>query len=137
MAVPIQTIINSRSFKPKTPPFQWWGYVWRGLVVSRSGKHYKKMGRSVWLFLYFIIHANRKTGTLYRRINTISRDIGMSNRTVQVWLKTLRDSGYVATERTGRSLIINICNWRPIRPLHSSSQRRDSAPSNRPPIEPS
>ncbi len=110
----IQTIFNSKRFKQAAPPFQWWGYVWRGLVVSGSARHYKTMGRSVWLFLYLIIHANRKTGTLYRRINTISRDIGMSNRTVQIWLKTLRDNGYVVTERTGRSLIIHITKWRPI-----------------------
>ena len=120
----IQTIINSKPFKSPAPPFQWWGYVWRGLVVSGSARHYKAMGRAVWLFLYLIIHANRKTGTLYRRINTISRDIGMSPRTVQIWLKTLRDNGYVVTERTGRSLIIHITKWRPI------SKRNKDADAN-------
>jgi len=72
------------------------------------------MGRSVWLFLYLIIHANRKTGTLYRRVRTIAQDMGLSERTVQLWLKTLRDREYITTERTGRSLIIHISKWKPI-----------------------
>jgi hypothetical protein len=92
----------------------WWGFVWRGLVVSRSAQHYNAMGRAVWLFLYLVIHANRRTGTVYRRVRTIAQDIGLSERTVQIWLKTLRDKGYIFTERTGRSLIIHINKWKPI-----------------------
>lgn len=92
----------------------WWGFVWRGLVVSRSAKHYNAMGRALWLFVYLIIHANRRSGDVYRRVRTIAQDIGLSERTVQVWLKVLRDHGYVTTERTGRSLIIHINKWRPI-----------------------
>lgn len=110
----IRSILESNQFLSLKPPYQWWGFVWRGLVVSRSARHYKAMGRSVWLYLYLIIHANRRTGTLFRRIGTISKDIGMSKRTVQIWLKTLRENGYVVTERTGRSLIIHIAKWRPI-----------------------
>jgi len=92
----------------------WWGFVWRGLIVSRSAKHYNAMGRAVWLFLYLIIHANRRSGIVYRRVRTVAQDIGLSERTVQIWLKTLRDKGYIMTERTGRSLIIHVNKWRPI-----------------------
>jgi len=92
----------------------WWGFIWRGLVVSRSAKHYNAMGRAVWLFVYLIIHANRRSGTVYRRVRTIAQDIGISERTVQIWLKILRDKGYITTERTGRSLLIHIDKWRPI-----------------------
>lgn len=94
--------------------YNWWGHVWRGLVVSRRAAHYRLMGRAVWLYLYFIIHADRSSGRLYRRIGTVSADMGVSRRTVQVWLKTLREGGYIATERTGRALIIQITKWRPI-----------------------
>jgi len=93
---------------------EWWGFVWRGLVASRSAKHYNAMGRAVWLFLYLIIHANRRSGDVYRRVSTIAQDIGLSERTVQIWLKILRDKEYITTERTGRSLIIHINKWRPI-----------------------
>lgn len=98
----------------------WWGFVWRGLVVSRGAQHYNAMGRAVWLFLYLVIHANRRTGTVYRRVRTIAQDIGLSERTVQIWLKILRDKGYILTERTGRSLIIHINKWRPIARAPSS-----------------
>jgi hypothetical protein len=119
----------------KRPHSQWWGFVWRGLVVSPTGQHYRAMGRSVWLFLYLIIHANRRTGTIYRRVGTISKDTGTSKRTVQIWLKTLRDNDYIITERTGRSLIIHIMKWRPIRrsttkPFNSPSANKQIASSN-------
>lgn len=110
----IKSILDTNSFPKRKPHSQWWGFVWRGLVVSNTAQHYHAMGRSVWLYLYFIIHANRKTGSLYRRVNTIAYDIGMSKRTIQMWLKTLRENGYIVTERTGRSLIIHITKWRPI-----------------------
>ena len=123
----IQSILEANQLRSLKPRYQWWGFVWRGLVISGSARHYKAMGRSVWLYLYLIIHANRKTGTLFRRIGTISRDIGMSKRTVQIWLKTLRDNGYIITERTGRSLIIHITKWRPInRRAHDESSFRQS-----------
>ena len=95
--------------------FKWWGHVWRGLVVSENGRHRRVMGQSIWLYLYLIIHADRKTGTLYRITKTVSKDTGISTRTVQSWLKTLRKNGYITTRRTGRSLIITITKWRPIK----------------------
>lgn len=104
----------------------WWGFVWRGLVISRNGKHYNAMGRAVWLFVYLIIHANRRSGIVYRRVRTIAQDIGLSERTVQIWLKVLRDKGYITTERTGRSLIIHINKWRPITRAPSRFQRAGS-----------
>lgn len=123
MSQHLKSILSNNSIKRPHP--QWWGFVWRGLVVSRSARHYSAMGRALWLFLYLIIHANRKTGTLYRRVRTIAQDMGISERTVQLWLKTLRDHGYITTERTGRSLIIHISKWRPIgRPGYSSSVAR-------------
>jgi DNA-binding transcriptional ArsR family regulator len=92
----------------------WWGYVWRGLVVSKNAQHYKAMGKALWLYLYFIIHADRKKGTLFRITRTIAEDTGIPARTIQLWLKTLRENGYIQTERTGRSLQIKITKWRPI-----------------------
>lgn len=110
----IQKILEARSTRFSKPPSRWWGFVWRGLVVSSAARHYKAMGRSVWLYLYLIIHADRKTGKLYRKISTMEREIGISKRTVQAWLKVLRDGGYIVTTRTGRALVISISKWRPI-----------------------
>lgn len=127
----IKSILETNSFPKRKPHSQWWGFVWRGLVVSSSAQHYHAMGRSVWLYLYLIIHANRKTGSLYRRVNTISVDIGLSRRTVQVWLKRLRDNGYIVTERTGRSLIIHILKWRSINQIPRQNFLRNKPESSR------
>jgi len=99
--------------RSKTSP-RWWGPVWRGLLVEPSGKHYRAMRSSVWLYLYLIVHADRMTGTLYRLLSTIATDMGVSKRTVAHWLSVLRRHQYVSTETTGRSLRITIKKWKPV-----------------------
>ena len=68
----------------------------------------------MWLFGYLILHADRRTGTLYRNVSTVSRDMRVSQRTVQAWLALLRQHGYVRTNTTERFLRIEIGKWRPI-----------------------
>ena len=72
------------------------------------------MGRAVWLYLYLIVYANRKTGILFRQTKTISKDMGIPIRTIQHWLTLLRRHNYILTQTTGRSLVITITKWRPI-----------------------
>ncbi len=97
---------------------QWWVPVWTGLVMDRDAKHYKKMKNAVWLFLYLILNANRKSGFLMRKVRTISSDMGTKKNTVLRWLSVLREQGYIATENTGRCLLIQIKKWKalPYRP---------------------
>lgn len=93
---------------------RWWAPVWRGLPVESTGKHYRAMRASVWLYLYFIVHADRKSGVLFRRIQTISQEMGVSRRTVCLWLSVLRRHGYITTKSTGRSLQIAVTKWKPL-----------------------
>jgi hypothetical protein len=95
-------------------PSMWWGPVWRGLFVDLEGKHYRSMGRALWLYGYLIVHADRRTGTLYRTVSTIARDMQVSKRTIQSWLVVLRRHSYIKTKTTGRALSIRIEKWRPI-----------------------
>ncbi|HZS04839.1 MAG TPA: helix-turn-helix domain-containing protein [Blastocatellia bacterium] len=97
----------------KTPK-NWWGSVWRGLVVDSRARHYQTMRGALWLFLYLVIHADRRTGTLIRRCRTVAGEMGMPLSTVRRWLSTLRRQGYVTTRRTGRSVVIHIEKWKPI-----------------------
>jgi|ERR1041384_977716 hypothetical protein len=92
----------------------WWGPIWRGLVVEETAKHYKAMGRAVWLYVYLIVHADRRKGTLFRLLPTISKDMGLKVRTIRQWLSVLRKRGYIKTKSTGRALEITIERWRPI-----------------------
>lgn len=91
----------------------WWGAVWRGLVVDGEAKHLSKLGPAVWLYLYLIIHADRRTGRLVRRSLTIAQDMHVPLRTIRRWLAILRDEEYASVLLTGRSLIIHIHRWKP------------------------
>jgi len=104
---------NNQQLEAKT----WWAGIWRGLVVDSKAKHYKAMRSALWLLVYFIIHADRRTGTLFRKQETIARDMGVSTRTIRYWLATLRRCGYVKIEAsTGSSSIsIHIQKWKPLK----------------------
>lgn len=91
---------------------QWWAPVWKGLVMDSEGKHYRTMKSAVWLYLYLLLNANRKTGFLLRKINTVSKDMGVPRDMVLRWLKVLRRGGYVQTLNTGRSLTIQVGRWK-------------------------
>jgi hypothetical protein len=73
------------------------------------------MKNAVWLFLYFVVNANRGTGVLLRKIRTISRDMGVSRDLTMRWLTILRQGGYIVTVNTGRYLTIQVKNWKPLR----------------------
>ena len=96
----------------KNPRLNWWAPVWRGLVVDQDAKHYRRMKSAVWLFLHFILHAERRTGKLSRKTETIAREMGVSPKTIQRWLKTLKDQGYIQTKSNGRCLEIGIKLWK-------------------------
>lgn len=88
--------------------------MWRGLFVDSEGKHYRAMGKALWLFGYLVVHADRKTGTLKRTVQTVARDMHVSPRTVQAWLASLRRRGYIKTRTTGRMLAVEVEKWRSI-----------------------
>lgn len=102
-----------QQFETKT----WWGGIWRGLVVDGKAKHYRAMRNALWLLIYFVIHADRKTGALCRKYETIARDMGVSIRTVRYWLITLRRHGYIKVETSPSSsaFSIHIQKWKPLK----------------------
>src|SRR5947209_19354593 len=108
---PLQRVISSKRFtKINHPsrPSRWWGPVWRGLFVDPEGKHYRAMGRALWLYGYLIVHADRRTGTLYRTVATIARDIQVSERTLEAWLALLRQHDYIRTKTTWLAIVIGM-----------------------------
>jgi DNA replication protein DnaD len=111
---------NNRQLEAKT----WWAGIWRGLVVDSKAKHYKAMRSALWLLVYFIIHADRRTGRLFRKLETIARDMGVKPRTIRYWLATLCGRGYVKIESAkGSSTIsIQIQKWRPLKAPQGNPQ---------------
>src|SRR5262245_10429239 len=91
---------------------QWWTPVWKGLVMDPEAKHYRAMKNAVWLYLYLLLGANRKTGLLMRKIGTVSSDMGITRDTALRWFNALRRGGYVETVNTGRSLTIRVTRWK-------------------------
>ncbi|MCK4351820.1 helix-turn-helix domain-containing protein [candidate division WOR-3 bacterium] len=100
---------------------KWWGPVWRGLTSDPHSKHYLKLKNAIWLLLYFITDADRKTGYLIRKCQTISQDMGVSKNTIYSWLARLRKHDYIETQSTGRALLIKIAKWRPIKKMRKLS----------------
>ena len=90
---------------------QWWAPVWKGLVMDPEAKHYHTMKNAVWLYLYLLLNANRRTGLLKRKIETVGRDMGVTRDTTLRWFKALREGGYIETSNTGRSLTIQVTRW--------------------------
>lgn|SRR5574337_82334 len=90
----------------------WWAPVWTGLVMDERGIHHKKIKSAIWLYLYLLLNADRRTGFLKRKINTISRDTGIKKSTVRLWMNILKQHGYINARSTGRCLIIEITKWK-------------------------
>jgi hypothetical protein len=92
----------------------WWVPMRSGLVRDISGKHYKAIKNAIWLYLFLLSAANHVSGKLFMRIDTIARETSFSTRSVNRWLRILREKGYIRTHSNGRSLDISIEKWRPI-----------------------
>jgi len=88
-----------------------WPPVWTGLVMDREARHYRKMGKAIWLFLYLLLNADQRSGFLAVKVKTISSEMGIKPDTIFRWLNILREEGYIATQNTGRGLLIQIKGW--------------------------
>ena len=81
------------------------------LVMDVEARHYYRMKNAVWLFLYLFFNADRKSGSLLRKVETISSETGIKRDTIIRWLDVLRKHSYIATRNTGRGLFIQIRQW--------------------------
>lgn len=106
---------HKQAAQPRVIHQDWWTPLWRGLVVDPDAKHFKAIGKAVWLFLYLMFHADRETGVLQRRIRTVAQQMGISVRTVQYQLAKLRNGDYVKTTTSGRTVQIQIQKWKSLK----------------------
>lgn len=77
-----------------------------------DGKHEKKMGAAIWLYLYLVYAVDYETGKCFRKLETIARDTKSPASTVKRRMKVLRDEGYIKTIRHQHNLEIQITKWR-------------------------
>jgi DNA-binding transcriptional ArsR family regulator len=78
------------------------------------------MKNALWLYLYLLLNAKRNSGFLMKKIRTISADTGISRATITGWLDVLRRHGYIATQNTGRCLLIQVRKWKTLKDPGSS-----------------
>ena len=81
------------------------------LVKDAEARHYRRMKNTVWLFLYLLSGADRRSGSLSCKIGTIGSETGIKRDTIIRWLNVLRKGGYITTRNTGRGLFIQIRQW--------------------------
>lgn len=99
---------------PDNPKSDWWSPLRRGLIIESSAKHHEQMKQAVWLYLYFLLNADAREGTLFRKLSTINQDMGIPLRTIRRWLSVLRKHKYITADFNGYSWQIAINKWRPI-----------------------
>ena len=104
----IRRVLDS---KPKN---DWWSPLRRGLIIEPTAKHHAQMKQAVWLYLYFLLNADGRNGTLFRRLSTIAKDTGLQLRTIRRWLSLLRRYKYITADYNGHFWQITINKWRPI-----------------------
>jgi hypothetical protein len=108
----MQTDLQPKNGRAISKPNDRWAAVWLGLVRDTEARHYKKMQKSIWLFLYLLLHANWETGFVVRRYKTIAADTGIKERTLRSWMTRLHQHKYIALKRNGRGLAIYILKWK-------------------------
>lgn len=127
----ISSIKGNQAKQPNTTPQKnWWIHLWSGLVLDRTGKHKQAIRQAIWLYLYLLLVANRESGRLYRRLSTIAAETGFNPRSIQRWLQTLREKGYIETHSTGRYLEISITKWKPISKRFKAKSQSNKAQTN-------
>ncbi len=93
------------------PHAKYYILVWTGLFKDEDAKHYKKMGKAIWLFLS-LLHTANASGEIKRlQFKTINERTGISISTLKKFMAKLRRSGYIRTWSSGRYLSIEINNW--------------------------
>jgi DNA-binding FadR family transcriptional regulator len=104
--------IRSDNKTQKNKQTDWWAAVWRGLAVDPEAKHYRRLHSSLWLYIYLLLHAKWETGQLFKKYKTMATDMGVSERTIRNWMSRLKVHRYVEIEKTGRTAVITIHNYK-------------------------
>jgi DNA-binding Lrp family transcriptional regulator len=86
---------------------------------------WKQTGKAVRLYLYFRSFANRESGILLRKYETIAEHLGISPKTTKRWMDTLRKHGYIKTTRLSHGFKIEIIDYKSI--VKNKSDKSDQS----------
>lgn len=82
--------------------------VWQGLVDER---HYKKMGQSLWLFMWLLKESWQDGEVLNYTHSMCMEHFGVGMVTSRRWLNTLNDNKYIIIKKGSHSRTIKIRKW--------------------------
>ncbi len=82
------------------------------LILNPGAGHYKKLGSSLWLFLYLLLKSDCKTGIVVRNYATISQEMGVKKKTIIKWMNKLKHGQYIQTHRESHAQVIHIKDWK-------------------------
>jgi len=86
----------------------WYARIKKGLTSDPEATHYKAMGSALWLYVHLHAIKDWETEELKRKVETLSKEMGRPKRTIEHWLKRLKDEGYIEIRRGRASLNIKI-----------------------------
>lgn len=85
----------------------------RGVLFE--ARHYERMGAALWLYGWLVLRQTHQSGpdgwvlggapVSYREIE---EETGFQRKTIERWMRTLRNQGYIETDATQRGVIIRI-----------------------------
>lgn len=110
----------------------------RGVLFE--ARHFERMGAAIWLYGWLVLRQTHQADDIgwvlggtpinYREIE---EETGFNRRTLERWMRTLREHGYVITEATARGIIVRITKAKKFaqnRPLfHNEGRRRADNPA--------
>jgi len=85
----------------------------RGVLFE--ARHYERMGAALWLYGWLVLRQTHQSGSdgwvlggapvSYREIE---EETSFQRKTIERWMRTLRNHGYIETEATRRGVVIRI-----------------------------
>ena len=100
-----------------------------------EAQHYARMGPAVWLYGWLVLRQTRQEGTVgwvlggkpisYREIE---EETGFERKTLERWMRTLRDEGYIETSVAPAGMVIRITK---AKKFQRSAQVRDLGKTTR------
>jgi len=110
-------LISSTDWQKNSPKVSmqnkdWWRPIWRNQLFGDGGNMRHQIGAAIWLYLYLILHVNPQTGCLRTKVDALAWAMDAPERSVRLWLKTMKDAGLIVKEGKSRPVILRVIHYR-------------------------
>ena len=119
--IPVE--VETVSIKGNCSQKEWWFHIQSSFPVDFL--LWEKMGKAVRLYLYLRSFANRESGILLRKYETIAEDLNISPKTAKRWMDILSKHGYIKTTRLSYGFKIEITDYKSI--VKNKSDKSDQS----------